>query len=834
MDRIGKYRVLNELGRGGFGAVYLCEDNLKQKVAIKVFDPANRNTAGTETKADDAELKQRFVSEAIILRKLSSSPYIVDLYDFDESDEGLPYYVMPYLEQSLVDEIGRDIFSASGQEEISPEELPRRLPVDRALQVLTQILEAMRAVHSQGLVHRDLKPANILFDKKGPTGKVQVCDFGIAKLPDTQHSQSGVGMGSILYMSKEQRESAKHVTASSDIYSIGVIAYRMLTGTLPDGRYEDPIAYAPSIGQSLNGLILSAMDVDPAKRPGDAAQFLKELKLATSSIESRDAEDATGTWIEQSESSIRDNLKPIRDKIVEELLEHGEVRDETRKRLEPSAMVADLDAEGLQNLIDVTAVEHDETIRPIRNFLRAVNKSIEESSLTDEIRDGLFIAGESIGWNRDKVEAVLASKMPDSIITANPSQEFPESEAKAAEPLGQDQPEVVGAKSSSKDETLDTGSTVAPTPILMLGSILFAAVVGYSPIVSGTISSVGELKYQEVVAAMDYITFASVLPLPFIIWGIYRLSVRTIVLASQFAFGLSLLCVGALYQGPDQLPFLYTLMAFAGAGVGTVATTFAIIISFRNNPGLSLGLVGLAYIAGQMLTGFTPDLFSHGKQLAFFMLGAFQLIIVLPVFWVCFKPADVQEEEPKPTLQETLLQLIRKPAVWSALFAIMILTYVVFRMPSELVALGVSTEVWRDSYLLSASVGALLFGWMMDQMRINIVLAFMCALAAIGLQSLTFPNAHLLSVALIGSLGVAVTFVSSMLVLRHFTLNQFLVVVILFVSVRSIGTRFFDTAWDIPLSVLVALCVIAAIATYFGTQETDHAVEEDAAQQESY
>ena len=216
------------------------------------------------------------------------------------------------------------------------------------------------------------------------------------------------------------------------------------------------------------------------------------------------------------------------------------------------------------------------------------------------------------------------------------------------------------------------------------------------------------------------------------------------------------------------------------------------------------------------------------------MLGAFQLIIVLPVFWVCFKPADVQEEEPKPTLQETLLQLIRKPAVWSALFAIMILTYVVFRMPSELVALGVSTEVWRDSYLLSASVGALLFGWMMDQMRINIVLAFMCALAAIGLQSLTFPNAHLLSVALIGSLGVAVTFVSSMLVLRHFTLNQFLVVVILFVSVRSIGTRFFDTAWDIPLSVLVALCVIAAIATYFGTQETDHAVEEDAAQQESY
>jgi serine/threonine protein kinase len=159
MNQIGKYRVLGELGRGGFGAVYLCEDNLGQKVAVKIFDPKDDVVAGMATSAtSDAGqvLKQRFQTEAITLRQLSSNPYIVNLYDFDETAEGVAYYVMPYLQHSLVNEIGKDAFSVGALEELEPEHRPRRIPVNQVIEILTQILEAMKTVHREGLVHRDL------------------------------------------------------------------------------------------------------------------------------------------------------------------------------------------------------------------------------------------------------------------------------------------------------------------------------------------------------------------------------------------------------------------------------------------------------------------------------------------------------------------------------------------------------------------------------------------------------------------------------------------------------------------------------------------------------
>ena len=109
MQQIGKYTVVKELGRGGFGAVFLCEDNLGQRVAVKVFDPKDDVVAGLATSATtDARevLKQRFQSEAMTLRQLSSNPYIIELYDFDETEDGVAFYVMPYREQSLVNEIG--------------------------------------------------------------------------------------------------------------------------------------------------------------------------------------------------------------------------------------------------------------------------------------------------------------------------------------------------------------------------------------------------------------------------------------------------------------------------------------------------------------------------------------------------------------------------------------------------------------------------------------------------------------------------------------------------------------------------------------------------------
>ena len=416
MEKVGKYKVLSELGRGGFGAVYLCEDSLGQRVAVKVFDPKDDVVAGMATSAtgDAGEvLKQRFTAEAKTLRRLSSNPYIVDLYDFDETEAGVAYYVMPYLEHSLVDEIGKDVFSAGALEELEADLRPRKIPVALTVRVLAEILEGMKTVHKEGLVHRDLKPANILFDKPGPEGKVQVCDFGIAKLPDADHSQSGVGMGSRNYVSPEQRESAKHVEATSDVYAIGIMVYRMLTGTLPIGRFDDPILYAPAIGQPLNDLIIQAMSAEPNNRPKDAGEFLKLLKTALKSLDASQPEDEeTGTWVDQGGSSLRDELKPLRDELEKLLLAHGEILYEERDTLQAVAMVADLDAAGFDALIAQVEDTLSEQIKPIKSFLQLVEMRLAKADFGAQDKRALYAAGAAIGWDQAKVDSVISVRLP--------------------------------------------------------------------------------------------------------------------------------------------------------------------------------------------------------------------------------------------------------------------------------------------------------------------------------------------------------------------------------------------------------------------------------------
>ncbi len=170
MDQIGKYKIIGPpLGEGGFGAVYLSEDQAG-RVAIKVFKPRDETIAGLVTSATTdavAVLRARFVNEARTLRRLSTNPFIVNCYEFDELEDGTPYYVMPYLEKSLVDEIGKDAVSAAALSDLAPDLRPRSLPLSRAIQVLDQLLQALKAVHDAGLVHRDIKPANVMFAESG-------------------------------------------------------------------------------------------------------------------------------------------------------------------------------------------------------------------------------------------------------------------------------------------------------------------------------------------------------------------------------------------------------------------------------------------------------------------------------------------------------------------------------------------------------------------------------------------------------------------------------------------------------------------------------------------
>jgi len=421
MNTIGKYKIIRELGSGGFGAVYLCEDQLGLQVAIKIFQPKDDVVAGAATSAtaDAGEvLKQRFKEEAKILHQLSDNTYIVNFMHYDETEDGIPYYVMPFLDRSLVEEIGKDAFSVGAREDLNPELFPRKLPLTRALEVLEQTAKALRAVHRAGLVHRDIKPANILLDK---TGQVQLCDFGIAKLPDVEHSQSGVGMGSRNYMSPEQRESAKHVKASSDIYSLGVIAYRMITGVLPQGRFEDPIALTPSVGQELNELILQSIEFEPSKRPHDANAFLRALKHAAESSDILGAEDdeETGTWIEEGTSNLKDELRPLYEEIKKSWLNDGEIDLEERESFEASAAILDMAPDMLNLLIAQVYEENIVQIKPLQNFMALLDQRIQDQvtennrQLLLKSKQILINSAKQLKWNKSTVEAMLKKRIQE-------------------------------------------------------------------------------------------------------------------------------------------------------------------------------------------------------------------------------------------------------------------------------------------------------------------------------------------------------------------------------------------------------------------------------------
>lgn len=413
MEQIGKYKVLRTLGSGGFGAVYLAEDpKLQEQVAIKVFEIKDDNLARLATSAtSDAGdvLKQRFLNEAKTLRQLNRNPNIVDVFDFDELADGTPYYVMPYIPHSLKDELGSDATDASVIAELEPEEKPRRLPISQSLAYLEQLLRALKDVHKADLVHRDIKPANLLLNEHG---EVQLCDFGIAKVPDADHSHSGVGMGSRNYMAPEQRQSAKHVDARSDIYAVGVIAYRMITGTLPEGRFADPNTFQPALSNELNSFILKALEQQKENRFANASEMLTEFKSLLTNDKSAEQE-ATGTWVEESTTEVKSELKPLKDKIIQLLQTQGEIINSDFVVLQALADIGQLDEEGLDALVSTTKEEQakDPQQAAFQSWVASVNKAALQNQLEDANKKALLEAGlTSTGRNEALLEGILEEK----------------------------------------------------------------------------------------------------------------------------------------------------------------------------------------------------------------------------------------------------------------------------------------------------------------------------------------------------------------------------------------------------------------------------------------
>ncbi len=260
-----RYRIDHRLGAGGMAEVYCAEDlQLGRKVALKVL---------YRRFAEDDEFVERFRREASSAAGLQHQ-HVVAVYDRGEFDD--TYYIaMEYLD-------GRSL------KKIITDEAP--LDPIRAIELTEQILRAARFAHRHGVIHRDLKPHNVIVDAED---RLKVTDFGIARAGASDMTQTGSIMGTAQYLSPEQAQGMP-VSERSDIYSVGVMLYEMLTAKLPfDGESavtialkhvselpERPTTYNPAISVGLEAVVLRALAKDPAQRFPDADAFIGALEAA--------------------------------------------------------------------------------------------------------------------------------------------------------------------------------------------------------------------------------------------------------------------------------------------------------------------------------------------------------------------------------------------------------------------------------------------------------------------------------------------------------------------------------------------------------------------------
>ena len=259
-----RYQVIKSIGEGGMANVYLAYDTiLDRNVAVKVLrgDLAN-----------DEKFVRRFQREALAASSLSN-PNIVEVYDVGE-DNGEYYIVMEYIEGRHL----KQLLKKRG-----------KLTVREAVDIVMQITDGLSVAHDSYIIHRDIKPQNIMILENG---LVKITDFGIAMaMNSTQLTQTNSVMGSVLYLPPEQA-SGKGATLQSDIYSIGILFYELLTGKLPfkgDNAVEIALKHLkeplpsvreedPDIPQSVENIIIKATAKNPKNRYSDAREMHEDLK----------------------------------------------------------------------------------------------------------------------------------------------------------------------------------------------------------------------------------------------------------------------------------------------------------------------------------------------------------------------------------------------------------------------------------------------------------------------------------------------------------------------------------------------------------------------------
>jgi serine/threonine-protein kinase len=256
-----RYRIERLLGKGGMGAVYLAHDEvLTELVALKIISSA--------WATDEAAMVERFKREASAARKVSS-PNVVRIHDLGEARPGLLYLSMEYV-------VGRtlsDVIAARGL-----------VPIADCVDIIAQICVGLAAAHDAGVIHRDLKPGNVLV---GERNAVKIIDFGLAKATAADGmTATGMLMGTPYYMSPEQVR-GRRVDAASDLYSLGALAFHLVTGRPPfagdnaiaigfahlSEPVPSPRALRPDCPVELDAAIVRALAKDPLARPASALEL---------------------------------------------------------------------------------------------------------------------------------------------------------------------------------------------------------------------------------------------------------------------------------------------------------------------------------------------------------------------------------------------------------------------------------------------------------------------------------------------------------------------------------------------------------------------------------
>jgi serine/threonine protein kinase len=260
--QLGPYQVVAPLGEGGMASVYRAyQPSMEREVAIKILP---------RQYSQSPEYLARFKQEARLLARLQH-PHVLPVFDFGESD-GYTYITMPLVAGGTL----KDLMTS------------KPMPIERAATIVSQVGDALDYAHASGLVHRDIKPSNVLIDERG---NALLMDFGIARMVEatTRLTQVGGVVGTPIYMSPEQ-SAGKSIDTRSDIYSLGIVLFELLTGHVPYNaetplavmfkHVNDPLPMPRSLNAALSDALEKVLLKALAKQPGDRFQTMSEFVSA--------------------------------------------------------------------------------------------------------------------------------------------------------------------------------------------------------------------------------------------------------------------------------------------------------------------------------------------------------------------------------------------------------------------------------------------------------------------------------------------------------------------------------------------------------------------------